>query len=79
MGPILPALGYGNEQIGELTETLNKCKCDLVIVATPIDLGKLLKINTKSVRVTYDLEEIGRPKLDDLITPDFFKKKIYNG
>ena len=50
-------MGYGDEQIQELEETINAADCDTVIIGTPIDLGRLLKINKPAVRVTYELEE----------------------
>ena len=54
---ILPAMGYGNKQISELEQTINAVGCDLVLIGTPIDLGRLLKINKPSMRVTYELDE----------------------
>ena len=60
-------MGYSPQQIKDLEETINKVDCDLVVIATPIDLGKLIKINKPSVRVGYELEEIGSPKLDDIL------------
>ncbi|KPL24489.1 MAG: GTPase [Anaerolineae bacterium SM23_84] len=70
-GPILPAMGYGAKQIQELEDTINATPCDLVIVATPIDLRRVVKINRPSQRVRYELQEIGRPTLEDLITAKF--------
>jgi predicted GTPase len=64
---VLPAMGYGTEQIDELTQTIEKAECDLVIGATPIDLGRVIKTNKKILRVTYDLEEIGSPNLDEVL------------
>jgi len=64
---ILPAMGYGDKQIKELEKTINKSPAELVIVATPIDLGKLININIPSVRVKYELEEIGTPKVNDVL------------
>ena len=72
-GPILPAMGYSPKQIKDLETTINKVKCDAVIIATPIDLRRLVKINKPSVRVGYDLQEIGKPSLDDVLK-DFVKK-----
>ncbi len=70
-GPILPAMGYGAKQVHELEETINNTPCDLVIVATPIDLRRLITINRPSQRVRYELQEIGRPTLEDVIKPLF--------
>ncbi len=66
-GTVLPAMGYGDAQMKELEETINATDCDLVVIATPIDLGRLLKLEKPSVRVTYDLEEIGEPQLEKVI------------
>ncbi len=59
IGKLLPAMGYGDEQIKDLEETINKTDCESVIIGTPIDLGRLLKINKPSTRVMYELQEIG--------------------
>ncbi len=64
---VLPAMGYWPEQIKELETTINKSDADLVLVATPIDLKKLIKINKPAVRVYYELEEVGKPDLKDLL------------
>jgi len=67
-GPILPAMGYGAHQIRELQETINATPCDLVIVATPIDLRRVLSMKQPSERVRYELQEIGRPTLEDVLS-----------
>lgn len=74
IGSLLPAMGYGSEQIKDLEKTINKVGCDCVIVATPVDLSKLIKIKKPSVRVTYEIDEIGKPDLRGVID-DFLKKK----
>ena len=66
-GTVLPAMGYGEAQMKELEETINATDCDLVVIATPIDLGRLLKLEKPSVRVTYELEEIGEPQLEKVV------------
>ncbi len=71
---VLPAMGYGDKQIKELEETINNSDVDLVVIGTPINLARVLKINKPHVRVTYELEEIGQPKLDELIN-NFLKEK----
>jgi len=58
-GPILPAMGYGEQMVRELEQTINNADVDLVIVGTPIDLGRVLKIKKPSQRVRYELQEIG--------------------
>ncbi len=64
---VLPAMGYGKKQMEELQETINKSDVDAIVIGTPIDLGRLIKINKPSVRVRYDLQEIGKPDLEDVI------------
>lgn len=67
IGILLPAMGYGKKQIRELETTINKADCDLVLIATPIDLGRILKINKPSMRVTYELQELGKPDLEEAL------------
>jgi predicted GTPase len=64
---ILPALGYGDKQIKDLQNTINSIPCDSVVIGTPIDLTRVLKINKPSVRVRYELQEIGKPDLEEVI------------
>jgi len=72
MGPLLPAVGYGKRQIEELEETINATPCDLVLVATPIDLRRVLKhIEHPMDRVRYELQEIGHPTLEDVLAEKF--------
>ena len=59
IGILLPAMGYGEDQMKDLEETINKVDCDSVVIGTPIDLGRILKINKPSTRVKYELQEIG--------------------
>lgn len=66
-GPVLPAMGYGPEQIRELEETINRVSCDLVLAATPVDLGRLLRVRHPVVRVRYEIQEIGRPTLAEVL------------
>ena len=70
-GPVLPAMGYGDQQMCELEDTINATPCDMVIVATPIDLGKLLKIYRPHQRVRYELQVIGRPSLEEILRERF--------
>ncbi|MCA9730032.1 MAG: GTPase [Candidatus Eisenbacteria bacterium] len=67
IGTLLPAMGYGPQQIADLEATIRKSDCDAVLIATPIDLGRLIKIDQPAVRVGYELCEIGRPNLTDVI------------
>jgi len=73
IGVLLPAMGYGEQQMKDLEATITKVPCDTVIIATPIDLRRIIKIKKPTARVTYDLEEIGKPDLTDILTT-FFKK-----
>lgn len=72
---ILPAMGYGDRQMKELADTIKKADCDTVIVATPIDLGRVIKIDKPSTRVEYELQEIGHPDLEDVLD-DFLKSTV---
>lgn len=64
---VLPAMGYGNHQIDELEETINAADCDLVLSGTPVDIRRLLRVNKPVVRVRYELQEIGRPNLEEVL------------
>ncbi len=67
LGKVLPAMGYSREQVEELETTINNVPCDTVIVGTPIDIGKLMKLNKPLVRVKYSVEEVGKPDLTDIL------------
>ena len=64
---ILPAMGYGEQQVRDLEGTLNAADCDVVVGGTPIDLNRLVKVNKPIIRVRYELEEIGSPTLGELL------------
>jgi predicted GTPase len=66
-GPVLPAMGYGDEQQRELETTINNAEADLVLIGTPIDLGRILKLKKPSQRVRYELQEIGQPTLESIL------------
>lgn len=66
-------MGYGENQLKELEEVINSIPADLVIVATPINLGRIIKMNKENVRVLYDLQEIGKPDLKEIISKKFKK------
>jgi predicted GTPase len=72
-GEILPAMGYGDEMMRELEQTINNADVDLVVIGTPIDLASLLKINKPSQRVRYELQEIGQPTLSEILQEKFKK------
>ncbi|MEA3336450.1 MAG: cyclic 2,3-diphosphoglycerate synthase [Chloroflexota bacterium] len=70
-GAVLPAMGYGDQQIADLSETIANVPCDLVIIATPIDLTKVARIDKPHQRVRYELQEIGKPDLVDILGSRF--------
>lgn len=73
IGTLLPAMGYGDEQVRDLEKTIENTPCDAVVIATPIDLSRIVKINKPTVKVGYDLQEIGTPNLTGIL--DEFVKK----
>lgn len=73
IGTLLPAMGYGDEQIRDLEKSIENTPCDAVVIATPIDLSRIVKINKPTVKVGYDLQEIGSPNLTGIL--DEFVKK----
>jgi predicted GTPase len=73
VGKLLPAMGYSAQQLKDLETTINNTPCDSVIIGTPIDLNRIVKITKPNTRVYYDLQEIGEPNLDGVLT-DFVKK-----
>ena len=76
IGHLLPAMGYGAQQVKDLEATINKTKCDSVIIATPIDLNRIIKIKKPNTRVYYDLQEIGKPDFEMIIGTFIKKYKI---
>jgi predicted GTPase len=71
IGTLLPAMGYGDEQVRDLETTINRAECDVVVIATPIDLNRIIRINKPTVRVSYELEEITRPGLKEILSEKF--------
>ena len=69
IGTLLPAMGYGDEQIKDLETTINNTECQGVIIGTPIDLRRIINIKHPCTRVTYDLQEVGHPTLDEILYP----------
>jgi predicted GTPase len=67
IGTLLPAMGYGQEQLKDLETTINNSDCDSVIIGTPIDLNRLIEIKKPNTRVYYDLQEIGEPNLEGIL------------
>jgi len=74
IGQILPAMGYGEEQMKDLESTINKVECDAVVIGTPIDLRRIINIEKPSVRVTYKLQEIGMPSLASILNSKVLKE-----
>jgi len=74
IGILLPAMGYGEQQLKDLETTINNTECDAVVIGTPIDLNRIIKIKRPSTRVYYNLQEIGRPNLVEVV--DEFTKKM---
>lgn len=72
-GNILPAMGYGEQQVRDLEKTIEAADVDMVVIGTPIDLTRVMKINRPSQRVRYELEEIGKPDLEDILKKKFGK------
>jgi predicted GTPase len=72
-GMILPAMGYGADQMKDLEDTINNADVDLVVSGTPIDLNRVIKVNKPMQRVRYELQEIGQPTLDDILKAKFEK------
>jgi predicted GTPase len=73
-GAVLPAMGYGPAQIKELETTIRNTPADLVLIGTPIDLRRVLKLDRPAQRIGYELQEIGRPTLADLLETKFGRK-----
>jgi predicted GTPase len=72
-GNVLPAMGYGDKQVRELEKTIKNADVDLVVIGTPIDLTRVMKIEKPSQRVRYELQEIGKPTLEDILKAKFKK------
>jgi predicted GTPase len=68
IGPILPAIGYSTRQLQHLETTINRVDCDTVLVATPIDLSRIIDIRKPHTRVSYELQEMGTPNLEDILS-----------
>jgi predicted GTPase len=67
IGPLLPAMGYGSDQVEELRETIARSDADVVLIGTPTDLRRVIQIDKPALRVTYRLEELGEPTLADVL------------
>lgn len=67
LGPVLPAMGYGAEQIRDLAETIRRVPCEAILIATPVDLRRLIDLPKPATRVRYELQEIGHPTLEEVL------------
>jgi predicted GTPase len=76
IGTLLPAMGYGEQQLKDLEATINATDCDAVVIGTPIDLNRIINIKKPNTRVYYDLQEIGKPDLTDVIDTFVTKHKL---
>ncbi len=76
IGTLLPAMGYGEQQLRDLEKSINNTKCDSVIVATPVDLQRIINIKKPATRVYYDLQEIGDPTLSQILDEFVAKNKL---
>jgi len=79
IGPVLPAMGYGEEQIQELAETINRADCDLIVLATPIHLARLMEIRRPCIRIRYEYCDNGEPLLADILARRFKEMDIIKG
>jgi predicted GTPase len=77
IGKLLPAMGYGDDQLRDLEVTINSCDCEAVVIGTPIDLNRVITIRKPSTRVFYDLQSIGKPSLEEVVE-EFLKKQNIN-
>ena len=75
VGAVLPAMGYGRQQMDDLAATIDRVDCDTVIIATPIDLQRVISISKPAVSVGYNLQELGRPTMEDALA-DFIKNRV---
>ena len=76
IGTLLPAMGYGEQQLRDLEKSINNTKCDSVIIATPIDLKRIINIKKPATRVNYELQEIGNPTLTQILDEFVAKNKL---
>ena len=79
IGPVLPAMGYGARQLEDLQTTINATDCDTVVIGTPVDLNRVIRIDRPTVRVRYELEEIGKPDLPEVLDEFVRDLELANG
>ena len=76
IGKLLPAMGYGDDQLRDLEVTINSCDCDAVVIGTPIDLSRIINIRKPSTRVFYNLQSIGEPSLEQIVEEFLVKQNL---
>ena len=76
IGTLMPAMGYGEQQVKDLETSINNTDCDAVVIATPIDLQRIIKINKPCAKVDYELQEIGSPNLEDVLCDFLIKHEL---
>lgn len=79
IGPVLPAMGYGVRQLEDLEATINATDCDTVVIGTPVDLNRVIRIGRPAVRVRYELEEIGKPDLGEVLDAFVRDRQLFTG
>lgn len=79
IGPVLPSMGYSDQQMKDLQKTIEKTPCDLVLIATPIDLNRVVKINKPNIKIGYELEDFGKPNLNEVICKFLKEKNLIKG
>jgi predicted GTPase len=75
LGAILPAVGYGEKQISELKETIDRTPCDVVVIGTPIDLRRVVTVDKPTVRVKYELKVLGPVSLEEILG-EFLQRRV---
>src|SRR5699024_3552536 len=73
---VLPAMGYGEQQLKDLEDTINQADCDAVIIGTPMDLTRIIHINKPCTRVHYELDEVGTPNLESVLEKFIEEKQL---
>lgn len=74
LGPVLPAMGYGHDQIQDLAETIRRTPCEAIVIATPVDLRRIVELPRPATRVRYELQEIGHPTLEEVLGKLLYSK-----
>jgi predicted GTPase len=75
IGFVLPAMGYGAKQVRELEQTIEETPCDSVVLGTPIDLRRIMKVGKPAARVWYEMREVTKPSLEELLSKFFERSK----